>query len=671
MKLKSVLIANRGEIACRVARSAHQLGMRVIAVYSEADADALHVRVADEAHLIGPAEAARSYLDATRILEVAKASGAECIHPGYGFLSENAEFADACEAAGIVFVGPGADAIRAMGLKHAAKDLMLKAGVPVVPGYQGDDQSDDHLKAMADETGYPVLIKAVAGGGGKGMRRVDEAAGFADALKSCRREAEAAFGNAQVLIESYVAAPRHIEVQVFADAKGNCGHLYERDCSMQRRHQKVIEEAPAPDMPAKVREKMCAAAVNAAKAVNYRGAGTVEFIADGAKGLRPDGFYFMEMNTRLQVEHPVSEAITGVDLVEWQFRIAAGEPLPLAQKDISITGHAIEARVYAEDPNSGFLPQAGKLNVLKWPAGRPGLRIDTGVEEGAVISAYYDPMIAKMIFHGPTRGDAIAGLAASLAASTVLGLRSNLAFNRRLITETAFIEADFDTSYIDQHLDNLCDAEIPGKALIVAAEAWLQSLKQDAHRTPWSGLTGWSMAGLPRCDWLHLRVNGQDLTVRIDWKEADRHYTVTGDDGDVTGVVSHGVLSPVELACIVDNDSLEADVWADPAGGRVLVSVLDVHLDVTLQDMLNRDEEAGAASASLKAPMSGKIIQMLAEPGQHVAKGEQLAVLEAMKMEHSLKAGFAGTVQSVGAGEGDQVQEGQVVIVLASDEAAG
>src|ERR1044071_2290112 len=423
----SVLIANRGEIAVRIARTARRLGLRVIAVYSEADAAALHVRVADEAYLIGPPAAHESYLVIDKLIAVARRSGAQCIHPGYGFLSENAQFAEACAAAGIVFVGPPPSAIRAMGLKDQAKALMEKAGVRVVPGYHGELQDPKFLKEKAYQIGYPVLIKAVAGGGGKGMRRVDKHAEFDGALEGAAREAQSAFGDARVLIEKYVTAPRHIEMQVFADAHGNVIHLNERDCSLQRRHQKVLEEAPAPGMTDEVRAAMGRAATEAARAVGYEGAGTVEFIADGAQGLRPNGFWFMEMNTRLQVEHPVTEAITGLDLVELQFRVAAGETLPLAQSDVRIDGHAAEARLYAEDPERNFLPSTGKLATLEFPAGE-GVRIDTGVEAGSVVSPYYDPMIAKVIAHGRDRGEALQRLADALGDTVVIGPHANAAF---------------------------------------------------------------------------------------------------------------------------------------------------------------------------------------------------------------------------------------------------
>jgi len=447
----SVLIANRGEIAARVARTAKRLGLRTIAVYSEADAGALHVRLADEAHLIGPAPAAESYLAAERLIDAAKRAGAECIHPGYGFLAENPEFAEACAAAGIVFVGPPPAAIRAMGLKDAAKALMEKAGVPVVPGYHGTRQEPKFLKEKAYEIGYPVLIKAVAGGGGKGMRRVDKHAEFETALAGAMREAKSAFGDDRVLVEKYVASPRHIEIQVFGDTRGNVIHLNERDCSLQRRHQKVIEEAPAPGMSAAMRGAMGEAAVAAAKAVGYAGAGTVEFIAEASKGLSADRFWFMEMNTRLQVEHPVTEAITGLDLVEWQFRVAAGEPLPLSQGEVRLNGHAAEARLYAEDPEKGFLPSTGRLVALEFPTGE-GIRIDAGVTAGSEVTPYYDPMIAKLIAHGKDRAEALDRLGAALAHTRVAGPRTNLAFLTALVNAEGFRGEAFDTGLIDRNL---------------------------------------------------------------------------------------------------------------------------------------------------------------------------------------------------------------------------
>src|SRR5215211_9224794 len=468
--LESVLIANRGEIACRIIRTARQLGMRTIAVYSEADAEALFVQMADEAHLIGPPPARESYLRIDRIIEVAKRTRAASIHPGYGFLSERAEFAEACAANGIVFVGPPASAINAMGLKDAAKTLVQQAGVPVVPGYHGSKQDPGFLRQKAYEIGYPVLIKAVAGGGGKGMRRVEKAADFDAALESAQREAQSSFGDPRVLVEKYILSPRHIEIQVFADSHGNVVHLFERDCSLQRRHQKVIEEAPAPGMTAEVRALMGRAAVEAARAVGYVGAGTVEFIADAREGLRPDRFYFMEMNTRLQVEHPVTEAITGLDLVELQFRVASGERLPFAQGDLAIQGHAIEARLYAEDPEREFLPSTGKLWALELPAGE-GIRVDTGVEAGGEVTPYYDPMIAKIIAHADTRDEALDRLATALGDTLIAGPKTNTALLKRLCEARDFRAGRFDTGFIDRNLEALGAVALPSDPSVVAQGA--------------------------------------------------------------------------------------------------------------------------------------------------------------------------------------------------------
>ena len=446
---KSVLVANRGEIACRVFRTAKRMGIRTIAVYSEADANALHVREADEAVLIGPAAARESYLDGAKVLAAAKATGAEAIHPGYGFLSENADFAEAVAAAGLIWIGPDPSSIRAMGLKDAAKELMIQAGVPVTPGYQGADQSEETLTAEAARIGYPVLIKAVAGGGGKGMKRVDDPADFAAGLASAKREGAAAFGDDRVLIERYITRPRHIEVQVFGDRHGEVVHLYERDCSLQRRHQKVIEEAPAPGMSDAVRAAVTGAAIKAAKAVNYVGAGTIEFIADASDGLKADGVWFMEMNTRLQVEHPVTESVTGVDLVEWQFRVAAGEPIPLKQTEIQLNGWAMEARLYAEDPANGFLPSIGKLEHFVMP---DSIRVDTGVEQGGEVSQFYDPMIAKLIVHADTRALAIERLQQALAATRIEGVRHNIPFIQRVLQSDAFQSGNVHTGLAAQVL---------------------------------------------------------------------------------------------------------------------------------------------------------------------------------------------------------------------------
>jgi 3-methylcrotonyl-CoA carboxylase alpha subunit len=665
----SVLIANRGEIACRVIKTAKRLGLRTIAVYSEADAGALHVTMADEAHLIGPAPAAQSYLDMAKVLAVAKSAGAECIHPGYGFLSENAEFAEACAAAGVTFVGPPPDAIRAMGLKDAAKALMDEAGVPVVPGYHGSEQEPAQLAARADEVGYPLLIKAVAGGGGKGMRRVDEAEEFEAALASCQREAKNAFGDDRVLIERFVTAPRHVEIQVFADGHGNCVHLFERDCSLQRRHQKVVEEAPAPGMSDTVRARMGAAAVAAAKAVGYRGAGTVEFIADSSQGLREDRFFFMEMNTRLQVEHPVTEMITGQDLVEWQLRVAAGEKLPLTQDELgAANGHAVEVRIYAEDPATGFLPQTGHLQTVQFPTGEANIRVDTGVEAGRDVSPYYDPMIAKLICWAKTRDEALAGLGAALGDSAILGLRSNIGFLAKLIGHRDFAAGNFDTHFIDVHLADLVDKKPPTALLAAIAHTWIErcvvppsGLSNEPH-APWGSKEGWTL-GTARRERLYLRINNKDAVIDIERGGDVDHVTLSGDHFDVAADVSDVRLNGEQLVATVDGDSLKARIASTPnalyllSGGR--------HLEARAQDLLARDDDDAGGGNVIRAPMSGKLIRLNAAKGDDVKKGAPLAVLEAMKMEHTLVAGADGTVEEVGAEAGDQVEEGQMLISLA------
>ncbi|MCW5689054.1 MAG: carbamoyl-phosphate synthase subunit L, partial [Pseudolabrys sp.] len=543
---KSVLIANRGEIACRIMRTAKRMGMRTIAVHSEADANALHVKLADEAHLIGPAPAAQSYLVSEKIIAAAKAAKAECIHPGYGFLSENTAFAKACADNGIVFVGPPPAAIEAMGLKDRAKALMEKASVPVVPGYHGDKQDPQFLKRKAYEIGYPVLIKAVAGGGGKGMRRVDKHADFDDALEGAMREAQNAFGDARVLIEKYITAPRHIEMQVFADTHGNAIHLNERDCSLQRRHQKVIEEAPAPGMSAALRAEMGAAAVAAAKAAGYVGAGTIEFIADGAGGLKSGGFWFMEMNTRLQVEHPVTEAITGLDLVEWQFRIANGEPLPLKQDQVPLEGHAVEARLYAEDPEKSFLPSTGRLIALDFPAAE-GLRVDTGVETGDEVTPFYDPMIAKLIAKAETRGEALDRLADALDATVVIGPRSNAGFLAALARAPDFRNGEFDTGFIDAHLTELGAGPQPldhaaaafGAQALVERERELLLARTASYDSPWDADDGFQLSGTRRLI-VPLTAEGHNLNAEVVYEggEAVLRVEGSGPADDATAIAT-------------------------------------------------------------------------------------------------------------------------------------
>ena len=654
--LSSVLIANRGEIACRIIRTARRLGLRTIAVHSDADADALFVRMADEAHRIGPAPAAESYLRIDTILDVAKRTGAAAIHPGYGFLSERAEFADACAQAGIVFVGPPASAIRAMGLKDAAKALAEKAGVPVVPGYHGARQEPDFLRQKAYEIGYPVLIKAVAGGGGKGMRRVDKAAEFDAALASAQREAQAAFGDPRVLIEKYVLSPRHVEIQVFADAHGNVVHLNERDCSLQRRHQKVIEEAPAPGMTPDMRAAMGAAAVEAARAVGYVGAGTVEFIADGREGLRPDRFYFMEMNTRLQVEHPVTEAITGLDLVELQLRVASGEPLPFRQDEVPLLGHAVEARLYAEDPERGFLPSTGRLFALSLPEGE-NLRIDTGVEAGDAVTPFYDPMIAKIIAHGETREAALDTLADALARTVVAGPRTNAGFLERLARAPGFREGPFDTGFIDANLESLGAVPQDLDAASVAAGALaLVSRDLDASRGmlsatvadvagPWWDEDGFQLVGNRRTA-MPLVVDGNRLDVLLAFDA----------DGPSVEVPGHAV-EPGDIdASLVE---AEADVLVLRRGRQTRVALYDPGaIDVEHLD----------AGGSVAAPMHGKVVALFVEEGARVEKGQRLAVVEAMKMEHPLLAPVSGTISEIVAVAGAQVAEGARILSIAPDE---
>ncbi|PWR22399.1 methylcrotonoyl-CoA carboxylase [Zavarzinia compransoris] len=622
--IESLLIANRGEIACRIIRTARRLGIRTIAVYSAADAGAPHVLDADEAVAIGPAPAAQSYLQADRILAAAREVGAAAIHPGYGFLSENAGFAEAVAAAGLVWVGPPAAAIRAMGLKGAAKSAMQAAGVPVTPGYHGDDQDENRLAAAAAAIGYPVLIKAVAGGGGKGMRKVLDPAGFAEALASCRREAAASFGDDRVLIEKFVASPRHIEVQVFADRHGNTVHLFERDCSLQRRHQKVIEEAPAPGMTDEARAAICDAAVRAARAVGYEGAGTVEFIADASAGLRPDRIWFMEMNTRLQVEHPVTELVTGLDLVEWQLRVASGEPLPRRQDDIVLTGHAMEARLYAEDPRTGFLPSTGPLDRFRLPA---GLRVDTGVVEGGQVTAFYDPMVAKLIVGAATRPAAARALAAACRAVEVWPVKTNAAFLARLLDQADFVAGAVDTGFIEARLDHVVPPGPPPPAALQAAARFLVDEGRAAGGRagdPWRALTGFRLGGTaPVVVPLHCR----DELHRVELQGA----------------------APAARAVRIGEDIV---VFHDGEAFGFRPARIAGEID------------GGAGGGSILSPMPGRVVEVAVAVGERVTKGQSVATVEAMKMELVLKAAFDGKVAEVPARPGDQVVEGQLLVRL-------
>ncbi|ADZ68819.1 acetyl/propionyl/methylcrotonyl-CoA carboxylase subunit alpha [Polymorphum gilvum] len=654
---KKILIANRGEIACRVIKTAKRLGIRTVAVHSDADAGARHVAMADEAFRLGPAPVADSYLRIDRIVEICRQSGAEAVHPGYGFLSENPAFVEALEVAGIAFIGPSAAAIRAMGLKDAAKALMEKAGVPVVPGYHGDSQDPDALQEQADRIGYPVLIKARAGGGGKGMRRVDRAQDFKTALEGAAREGQTSFGDPRVLIEKYLTRPRHIEIQVFGDSHGNVVHLFERDCSLQRRHQKVIEEAPAPGMSVSMRARMGEAAVRAARAIAYCGAGTIEFIADVSDGLDEDRFYFMEMNTRLQVEHPVTELVTGQDLVEWQLRVASGEPLPLRQDELTLDGWAFEARLYAEDATRGFLPATGTLTHLALPEGLA--RVDSGVRAGDEITPWYDPMIAKIIVHGATRDTALARLLAALEATEVAGSVTNAAFLAALCRHAAFARGDVDTGLIDRDLAALiADEPVPEAALALAALAALGLTAPKTGTDPWDRLAGWRMWSAAR-QYALLESRGERIEVEVHTL-GDRRFQV------------HLAPAPavVELAAI-DADGITFDIAGHRQRARVVqdAKALTVFLagrahDFVLPDRLSAEEENEAAGDRLVAPMPGLVKVLSAAAGDAVSRGQRLVILEAMKMEHTLVAPRDGTVAEVFVAAGEQVQDGAVLLRL-------
>lgn len=637
---KKILIANRGEIACRITQTAHKLGCKVVAVYSEADAKALHVEMADEAYCIGGAQPSGSYLRGEAIIDVALATGAEAIHPGYGFLSENPEFVEAVGKAGLVFIGPSASAIRAMGLKDAAKALMEKAGVPVVPGYHGDNQEPEHLRQAAQEIGYPVLIKAVAGGGGKGMRRVDSDAQFSDALASAQAEARGAFGNADVLIEKYIEQPRHIEMQVFGDGT-RAIHLFERDCSLQRRHQKVIEEAPAPGMSDAVRAAMGQAAVRAAEAIGYSGAGTIEFIVDGANGLREDGFWFMEMNTRLQVEHPVTEAITGIDLVEWQLRVASGEPLPLTQDDISIEGHAFEARLYAEDVPKGFLPATGKLDEVTFSN---LARNDTGVRSGDVISPFYDPMIAKVITHDKTRSAALNRLKRALGETEVVGSVTNLAFLGALCDNADFVAERMDTGLIDRDLDSLIAQ--PSVTIDVVAAATLAATRSDQIDP--IGFHLWE----PLWQDIEFRVDEEQFKLRYRYEGQSLHIEWNDKSVEVYLSNSNARLDGRNLAKAVVHGA-KVTVLSNPSVGLLRI------------DPLDRIGDGSAQGNAILSPMPGLIRKVAVEKGQAVKEGDTLIILEAMKMEHTLVASKDAIIEAVYCSEGEQVEAGATLVAFA------
>ena len=658
-----ILIANRGEIACRVIATCQRLGIATVAVYSDADRNARHVRLADEAIAIGPAPARESYLRGDAILAAARRTGAQAIHPGYGFLSENARFAQACAEAGIVFIGPSAAAIRAMGDKSAAKALMQQAGVPLTPGYHGDEQIPEFLHKQADRIGYPVLIKASAGGGGKGMRRVDDSATFTEALASCQREAQSAFGNAHVLVEKYVERPRHIEIQVFGDSHGNVVYLFERDCSVQRRHQKVLEEAPAPGMTPERRAAMGKAAVDAARAVNYVGAGTVEFIAG------PDGdFYFMEMNTRLQVEHPVTECITGTDLVEWQLRVASGEPLPLQQDQLQIRGHALEARLYAEDADRGFLPSTGTLRHLRLPANTAHVRVDAGVEQGDAITPFYDPMIAKLIVWDVDRDAALRRMQQALAECEVVGVTTNAAFLRRLVMTDSFTQAKLDTALIEREQAALTPNDgDSGPALwalaAIAGVATSEAASRDARdpHSPWQAQDGWRL-GAAAARALTLEHRGAQRSVTV--QGAGEQWTVHVDGNALQG---SGRLAGDALRVQIGEQLHRATVIRD--GNELYLFGSEGVQRFTLHDPVSEADQSVADAGSLVAPMPGRIVATLVAPGTAVKRGAPLLVLEAMKMEHTLQAPADGTVQGYRVKAGDQVGDGAVLVDFEADGA--
>ncbi|HEX6690926.1 MAG TPA: acetyl/propionyl/methylcrotonyl-CoA carboxylase subunit alpha [Burkholderiales bacterium] len=650
---EKILIANRGEIACRVMRTARRLGVRTVAVYSDHDRDALHVRSADEAVRVP------SYLEIDAIVAAARDSGAQAIHPGYGFLSENEDFAAACRQAGIVFIGPSPEAIAAMGDKAAAKRLMEKAGVPLVPGYHGEQQDAAFLQKEAERIGFPLLIKPSAGGGGKGMRVVTGKKAFSESLEGAKREARSSFGDDRVLIERYLERPRHIEIQVFGDNHGNVVHLFERDCSVQRRHQKVLEEAPAPGLDSQKRKKMGEAAVAAARAISYVGAGTVEFIAE------QDGrFYFMEMNTRLQVEHPVTEMITGLDLVEWQLRVASGDRLPLEQKDLGISGHAIEARIYAEDPERDFLPATGKLLHVSFPAGA-GIRVDTGVESGAEITPWYDPMIAKLIVHGADRPAALARLKQALATVEIAGPRNNVAFLARIAASRAFSSAELDTGLIERNRGELlAESKITDDALAAAAFAELAEEQAAARRraaasgdaySPWDSVDGWRLNQESHHDFDFLDGD-RAHTARIRFLESGLRLQIDGREYAFAGET----LADGTLLVRLDGRAFKARAVRDGDDWHVLSNGASRRL--SLAGLATQEEDSGAGS--LAAPMSGKVVKVLTNAGAKVAKGEALLILEAMKMEHTIAAPKDGVVKEIHYGAGEQVPEGAELVTL-------
>ncbi len=663
---EKILIANRGEIACRIIRTAKRLGIGTVAVYSDADASSMHAELADEACHIGPSPARESYLRADLLIEAALKSGAEAVHPGYGFMSENADFAEACKKAGLIFIGPPAQAIRAMGSKSAAKKIMEKAGVPLIPGYHGENQEPELLRKEAEKTGYPLMIKAVMGGGGKGMRIVMKENDFSSALTAARREAMASFGDESVLLEKYISGPRHVEIQVFADNHGNAVYLFERDCSIQRRHQKIIEEAPAPGMTQKLREKMGAAAVDAAKARAYTGAGTVEFLLDES-----GNFYFMEMNTRLQVEHPVTEMITSVDLVEWQLRVACGEKLPCGQEDLHISGHAVEARIYAEDPSNSFLPSTGKLFYLSTPKESGNVRIDTGIREGDEVSMEYDPMIAKLIVWDVDRSSAVRRLHRALGEYHAAGVTTNVEFLRRVTEHPLFSSGGYDTGFIEQHESELFPArqKAPDRILALAALYIMLSIapnREDSDNSgdpysPWNMTHGWRL----NCRSFHeiSFIDGDsDVTVKVHYRE--KGYQLELPSGEMAvwgrldgeGIVNADLGGALTKASVIRN------------GAEIILMTLGARYRLIHTDPFAQFEEQDDTGGSLTAPMPGRIIEVMVKEGDAVKRGDSLLTMEAMKMEHTIKAPGDGKVVELKYAVGDQVNEGEKLLIFEVNE---
>ncbi|HRM49152.1 MAG TPA: acetyl/propionyl/methylcrotonyl-CoA carboxylase subunit alpha [Alicycliphilus sp.] len=668
-----ILIANRGEIACRVAATAKRMGVKTVAVYSDADAQAKHVAACDEAVHIGASAPKDSYLRWERIIEAAQQTGAQAIHPGYGFLSENEDFAQACAKAGLVFIGPPASAISAMGLKAESKRLMAKASVPLVPGYQGEDQDPQLLQREADAIGYPVLIKASAGGGGKGMRLVEKSEDFAAALESCKREAINSFGNDAVLVEKYVLRPRHIEIQVFGDTHGNCVYLFERDCSVQRRHQKVLEEAPAPGMTPELRARMGQAAVAAAQAVGYVGAGTVEFIVEQPGGYdAPEAmkFYFMEMNTRLQVEHPVTEAITGEDLVEWQLRVASGQPLPKRQDELRIIGHAIEARICAENPDNNFLPATGRLNVYRKPVctsfERSQVRVDDGVREGDAISPFYDSMIAKLIVHGDTREQALARLDDALAQTHIVGLATNVQFLRHVVQSGAFAQARLDTALIQREEAVLFQQEKVGLPLAAAAAVASQLLRERAGQgaNPFSRTDGWrSLTACKRR--FEFDFGGQHAKAWLSYERDGSYRLAVGEgEGAVSGALAFALAPGGAMDLQYAGQRTQALVYAQGESDHVFTPRGATRIEAL--DLLAHAGETAGEGGRLTAPMPGKVVSFAVQAGDKVSKGQALAVMEAMKMEHTIAAPQDGVVAELLYAPGDQVTEGAELLRLSA-----